>query len=527
VINLKIYKLSAVIFAFTAFLIFFIFIYLIHINFFTPGTPNNGSDLLSTVAQIQASIIAIIVSLTLVAVQLASQRYSPRILSIFINKKKDFWILILIYSISIFYDVMVLWIINNFKYLGLLSILIYVGILLLIIALTFLFIYIKSAIEFLEPANAINMIIEDIKPIKIDEYINDEAEQSTDPLIVILDIINSALLSNDENTIITGVEGITKIFKNCLDYMDNIYKLEESKKLTEINSDEFDKYMDIDKRNKKKIDKFDNMPTYFGDLVTDITINCIKKRLKFASIKSINSFEIMFNNIAEIENENKNSAFNLIYHMYIIDKEMLKFLEKEGYKEDIADPKLREFIQSPIKCLGKMSIEAIQNKLDTTYYTADYEIDILKEITETSIDKGQEFLTYSDIYMRYENDRFFAGPARLRIALVIFFEINQHIMKILPNLNDDNDLDKWKNGKYVIEESFLNKYRIIVKSLEKYINVAIENRWDGVANEGINSLNSNLNELLEKKYDLVERVFIFELAGILKRLNKTKSLLTV
>ena len=57
----------------------------------------------------EAAILAIVVSLSLVAVQLAAQSYSARVIEVF-RKAPDLWILIGIYGVAMFYG---LWALNQ------------------------------------------------------------------------------------------------------------------------------------------------------------------------------------------------------------------------------------------------------------------------------------------------------------------------------------------------------------------------------------------------------------------------------
>jgi hypothetical protein len=511
-VNIKspsIFTISLTLFVITAVSIFIVFLYFISKNLVPIGTDLNASNVMSALAQIQGVIIAIIISLTLVAIQLSSQRYSTRIISIFINKKKSFWVILLIFSISIFYDIMVLWTVGKSNYF---EIFIYFGILLMLFALIFLFIYIKSVMETLEPINALNMIVEGIEPSEIHDYLGDN-DGNPLPLTVISDIINQSIKIFDENTIISGIEGIINIFKKTVEYYNDLYKLES----INISNQE----------NLTRINRFDDMASYFGDFITDIALNCIRNRLKFASIKSIMSLEILFKEIANFENDEiKDIAFNFIYNAYILDEEMRTFLEKEGYKNKIADPKLIDFIQSPIKCIGQMSSLNVLNKLSATYYTADYEIDMLKEITEVSYNKGIEYRTFTQIYEKYEGDRTFAGPSRFRSALRYLSEINTKIMEVIPDLNDSTNFENWRMDNYRIEKSFLIKYKKIIEILNPYILIAIQNDWQGIVSFTIDSIESNLRVLRAKNFETIEGDFIEKLDENLQELKQQKQNVT-
>lgn len=483
----RILQSNSIIFSIIATIMFLFFYISILTGFLPVGDKNNAFPVMSTIAQSQAAIMAIIVSLTLVAVQLTSQRYSPRIVSIFL-KKRDFWIFIGLYSISILYDILVLWVVNDFKYFG---ILIYIGIILMILSLSVLFVYVRNTITTLEPTKAVEMIANDIKPDKIDKYVNNKYNRPNDPIITVLDIINGAINRYDEYTVINGIDGIVHIFESTI----RVISLEYSCPL-EVKID--------DKENMQKNEYFESIIIYFGEIITDITLNCIKKRLKSATIHSIDALEKMFNIIANNEDYNRNSAFQLVYNAYIIDDEICKFLDKEGYKDKIADPKLIEMITYSVRSIGNMSSKAIQRRIDVTSYTADYEIGMLEEIANTSINKGQEFRTFSDIYEKYEQDHRFVGPKRLLAVLRSLIEINGKIIEILPDLKNKENFKRWENNTYRIEQSFLHKYIIIIELLRQYGEIAIQNEWNGITEYLLKSMRSNLYRLILKGYFTVE-----------------------
>ena len=68
---------------------------------------NSARYMLSALVQSQAAIVAIVITLTLIAVQLTASAYSPRVIDIF-KKNPDMWLLLGCYCVSIFYGFIVL-----------------------------------------------------------------------------------------------------------------------------------------------------------------------------------------------------------------------------------------------------------------------------------------------------------------------------------------------------------------------------------------------------------------------------------
>lgn len=93
----------------------FIFIILFFISFFLTSfkftlSADSARYMISALIQSEATIFAIVITLSLVVVQQSATSYSPRVTEIFINKNKnpDFWILIIIYLGTMLYSAFVL-----------------------------------------------------------------------------------------------------------------------------------------------------------------------------------------------------------------------------------------------------------------------------------------------------------------------------------------------------------------------------------------------------------------------------------
>jgi hypothetical protein len=84
-----------------------VYIFLFLIPIFFPTDANSARYMLSALVQSQAAIVAIVITLTLIAVQLTASAYSPRVINIF-KKNPDMWILLGLYGISIFYSLILL-----------------------------------------------------------------------------------------------------------------------------------------------------------------------------------------------------------------------------------------------------------------------------------------------------------------------------------------------------------------------------------------------------------------------------------
>ena len=136
------------------------------ISIFNSKDINNAISLLNTIITSLSSILAIVISLTLVAIQLSSQTYSTRILRKFISPDRDdFWTLITLYLFSIFYSLFLLNSVTNLK--SVISdwwvILISFSILLATWSLILLPKYVTSIINSLSPESTLEDLCQEIK----------------------------------------------------------------------------------------------------------------------------------------------------------------------------------------------------------------------------------------------------------------------------------------------------------------------------------------------------------------------------
>lgn len=183
--------------------------------------PDSARYLLSALVQSLAAIIAIVVTLTLVAVQLAASAYSPRVIDIF---KKDWvmWLLLVGYGLSIFFGLFVLEMIGG-KYQSLghwgvsLESCIFLAYLMGIAAFAGLFFHIGNVIDLLKPENIIRKLSEDITRENVLKHIKSIKENEKDktkpivkdPIQPIVDIIHSAVMKYDIATTGVGLKVVT------------------------------------------------------------------------------------------------------------------------------------------------------------------------------------------------------------------------------------------------------------------------------------------------------------------------------
>ena len=160
--------------------------------------------MLSAMVQAQAAIVAIVITLTLVAVQLTASVYSPRVIDIF-KKNPDMWLLLGFYGLSMLYGFVVLKMVEgvggevvsqdiiwsfegvSVSFEGLVSLAYWLEVFTLVALVP----YMRNTIDLLKPENIINRLA---------------IENSIQP---IMDIIHSSVMKYDIATTRIGLKAVT------------------------------------------------------------------------------------------------------------------------------------------------------------------------------------------------------------------------------------------------------------------------------------------------------------------------------
>ena len=171
--------------------------------------PVSALYMLSALVQSQAAIVAIVVSLTLIAVQLTASAYTPRVIRIFL-KTPDMWYLLGFYGFSIFLGLLFLKMIRVgedssqivifYSSLEYSIIFIYA---LGISSFALLFLYFGNTINLLNPANIIHRLQIEITK---DNLLNTE----DDPIQPIMDIVHGSIMKYDIATTRVGLKAVTE-----------------------------------------------------------------------------------------------------------------------------------------------------------------------------------------------------------------------------------------------------------------------------------------------------------------------------
>jgi len=223
----------------TTLLFFFLFVFLILdlfiifiYNYSYPFQIDDESAMyfLSALVQSQAAILAIVITLTLIAVQIASSHYSPRVIDIF---KKDFaiWWFLCYYGFSIFFGLCILMMMqviqnenpdilavsNRYSYHISLEDWIYAAYWIAISSFVVLFLYIRKVLDLLNPSKIIKELSENITKENVLKHIESVKENKKDrtkpieedSIQPIMDIIHSSVMKYDIATTRVGLGSLT------------------------------------------------------------------------------------------------------------------------------------------------------------------------------------------------------------------------------------------------------------------------------------------------------------------------------
>lgn len=207
--------------------------------------PDNSRYMISALIQSEAAIVAIVITVTIIAVQQTSSLYSPRLLNIFIYRNPDFWLLFFIYIGSMVYGLRVLFQIDEIYnpifeeplFLNISNIYspiiwtYYFG----IFAFVSLILYIDHTINLLKPVNIIKILSEDLT--------KENLLNKNDTILPILDIMSASLDKHHDTTTLEGLETIEDKIKQFIQMLgpDNFKPIGKFEQLKTLIDDEINK----------------------------------------------------------------------------------------------------------------------------------------------------------------------------------------------------------------------------------------------------------------------------------------------
>lgn len=170
---------------------------------------DNQRYLLSALVQSLAAVIALVITMSLVAVQLAAQSYSARVIDVY-KRNPDMWIILCIYIINIFYGIGLIKVVEVRVRDINMEIATFVAYFMGFFAFVCLIPYILKTLDLLKPSTVIQMLAGEITKEKISLALEEEREiAEKDPIQPIIDMVNGALERKDSETVRNGLMAIT------------------------------------------------------------------------------------------------------------------------------------------------------------------------------------------------------------------------------------------------------------------------------------------------------------------------------
>jgi len=184
---------------------------------------DNERYVLSAIIQSEAAILAIVASLSLIAVQLTASSYSPRVVELFRGRDYlDLWFLSILYIFSMTITIFILKNLNedsNFTWMDS-----KIPIFLAILCFTLLIPYTRRLLEYLKPSTSIEKFAKKINKTNLIKAFIEEDEtkiEEKDPLQPIVDIIYNAIQRKDLETVRNGLKAIVSRTISTMDSFSN------------------------------------------------------------------------------------------------------------------------------------------------------------------------------------------------------------------------------------------------------------------------------------------------------------------
>lgn len=347
----------------------------------------NYKSISSTIFQGLASILAIVITLTLLSVQIFSQNYSTRILKIFIGKKNyALWFLMMIYSVSIIFNLLAPYYVPPVT--SSLIIIENISVWLTIISLLFLFPYLVYTIQILQPQEVLKIISDQINEdliLKIVEYSKipyvaanftdlRELPSQTDPLIPFIEIIVEAIKDNRSSTAEESLVALGNIFfdlehNNIINEKNGkpvlYYFLERIEVVRDVavNSGDFrtfNKLTEITFRIGFSISKKINNYTPLIMFFEDTSESCTQRDFELVRLHLISDFQTLFNELIKAYKIDINPFYNIYSMDYPNLDELIRIYKRNKEVSHIHN------IYSIINYLNRFWISSIENRLSNT-----------------------------------------------------------------------------------------------------------------------------------------------------------------
>jgi hypothetical protein len=399
-------------------------IYIFHHNIFYPTEISNTQYLLSALVQCEAAIVAIVITLTMLAIQLTYSEYSPRVINILINNP-DMKILLSLYGISIFYGLFVLraveaaegsigmWGYNHILFIMPSEYIsheferfVSLALLLGIFSVVALIPYIQNTIKLLNPKAIIDKQLESLSVKKLLTDDDTKKEKSIKRLRLVVDIIRGSIRKSDLETTREGLEALTsrviqqlddtnssngkKISEIFCEHLKGIAELAENKRDEASVIEVIKNLKDFGKQSAEKelVNATREVASSLGTVGEAAAENGFKIATKqvVLSLKDIgmdaakNNFEEVIEQVAKLLGGVGEAAAK--NELKIATKQVVESLEVVG--KTAAKENLKEAVKEVAKSLESVGKTSIENRLQDT---AKHAIVSLEAVAKDAADK--------------------------------------------------------------------------------------------------------------------------------------------
>lgn len=377
-------------------------------NFPLSIQPNDFRSISSTIFQGLASILAIVIALTLVSVQIFSQNYSTRVLKIFFGiKNYALWVLMIMYLFAIIFSLLAPFYVEyNLNYL----ILIFnISIGLTVASLLVLVPYLLYTTRILQPEEVLKIIsgeinedlISKVTKYKETPYIAAnftnlrKLPTKDDPLLPFIEIIVGAIKNNHTETAEEGLVLLGNIF---LDFETKVINKKNGKLILDYFLDHLEVVKDIviDCKDPKSLNTLHYIVFRIGFLISqkinnftflirfyeDIPESCSCAEFELIRVYLISDFQRLLNELIErVNNKEIENIYNIHSMNYLgLDKSLRE------YKN--SNEKVSNFhnIYSVLNYLNRFWIASIENQLWNTRQNVELALgDIIQKLIKEGL----------------------------------------------------------------------------------------------------------------------------------------------
>jgi hypothetical protein len=498
------------------FIVIFGAFHLIFSNFTFPASSANYDNeryLLSALVQSLAATIALVITLSLVAVQLAAQSYSPRVIEVY-KRNPDMWILFCIYIITIFYGLGLIKVvgpgISGINMEGAIFLAYFMG----FFAFVCLVPYMLKTLDLLKPLSLLQLLTEHITKDKILNYLKINGKRSAeDPLLPIVDVINNALARNDDETVRNGVLEIKElttsffeetnkenILKFIIQHIENI-GIQASEMKNENSSISVILVLDDIKRKSNELNLEETIQSA-AKALENMKVKVLNQRLENASVKIIDLYKN--DGIKELKSNKKNMPLDAVQSLSQICTKAIDMnmnLSASGGIEALRDLGLKTVEDNnllvSVWIIGNIDNIGTKAATNGNDFVANTAVKALKSIVVPISDKNKGVLLERVLYA-LDNISVVAIDKKLELTM-------DTVTKMLEIVATESIGDKYEDEDFATR--ILKKLeRISIKTIDKELENVFMSTAVAIKNIGMKAAEQKLEAIVIEIAEILENV---------------------